>query len=30
VSFMENALDWHGKAPSKDQAKQAIEEILSS
>jgi transketolase len=30
VSFMENALDWHGKAPSRGQAKQAIEEILSS
>ena len=30
VSFMENALDWHGKAPNEDQAKQAIEEILSS
>ncbi len=30
VSFMENALDWHGKAPNAEQAKQAIEEILSS
>ena len=29
VSFMENALDWHGKAPSRDQADKAIEEILS-
>ena len=29
VSFMEDALDWHGKTPSADQAKQAIEEILS-
>ena len=30
VSFMENALNWHGKAPNAEQAKQAIEEILSS
>jgi transketolase len=29
VSFMEGALDWHGKAPNDEQAKQAIEEILS-
>ncbi|HYZ91875.1 MAG TPA: transketolase [Actinomycetota bacterium] len=29
VSYMENANDWHGKAPNADQAKQAIEEILS-
>lgn len=28
VSFMEGALDWHGKAPDAEQAKQAIEEIL--
>lgn len=27
VSFMENAVDWHGKAPSKEQAEQAIAEI---
>ena len=27
VSFMEDALDWHGKVPSKDQAQKAIEEI---
>jgi transketolase len=30
VSFMENALDWHGKTPNEEQAKKAIEEILSS
>lgn len=30
VSFMENALDWHGKAAKPEQAKQAIEEILSA
>jgi transketolase len=30
VSFMENALDWHGKTPNAEQTKQAIEEILSS
>jgi transketolase len=30
VSFMENALNWHGKAPDEAQAKQAIEEILGS
>ena len=30
VSFMENALNWHGKTPNAEQAKQAIEEILSS
>lgn len=27
VSFMENALDWHGKAPNEEQAAKAIEEI---
>ncbi|WP_413852745.1 transketolase [Candidatus Ruminimicrobium bovinum] len=27
VSFMENVADWHGKAPSKQQAEQAIAEI---
>lgn len=27
VSFMEGALDWHGSAPSADEARQAIEEI---
>jgi transketolase len=30
VSFMENALNWHGKAPDEKQAKQAIKEILSA
>jgi transketolase len=30
VSFMEGSTSWHGKAPSAEQAKQAIEEILSS
>jgi transketolase len=30
VSFMEDALDWHGKAPSQEQARQAIEEIVAS
>jgi transketolase len=30
VSFMENALDWHGKTPNQEQTKKAIEEILSS
>jgi transketolase len=29
VSFMEDALDWHGKAANKEQAQKAIEEILS-
>lgn len=27
VSFMENVVDWHGKAPCKEEAIQAIEEI---
>ncbi len=27
VSYMENDYGWHGKAPSEDQAKQAIEEL---
>jgi transketolase len=30
VSFMEDALNWHGKAPNSEQEKQAIEEILSA
>lgn len=30
VSFMENAKDWHGKAPNEEQARQAIEEINAS
>lgn len=27
VSFMENVLDWHGKAPTKEQAEQALKEL---
>jgi transketolase len=27
VSFMENAVDWHGKAPCREEAEQALEEI---
>ena len=27
VSFMENQVGWHGKAPSEEQAKEAIEEL---
>jgi len=27
VSFMENVVDWHGKAPCKEEAIQALEEI---
>jgi transketolase len=27
VSFMENVVDWHGKAPCKEEAAQALEEI---
>jgi len=27
VSFMENQVDWHGKAPTKDEAKRAVEEL---
>jgi transketolase len=27
VSFMENVAVWHGKAPSEEQARQALEEI---
>jgi transketolase len=30
VSFMENALDWHGKAPNAEQAEQALKEIRAS
>ncbi len=30
VSFMEGLVDWHGKAPSEDEAKKAIEEIMAS
>ncbi|MDE2292611.1 MAG: transketolase [Elusimicrobia bacterium] len=28
VSFMENNIDWHGKAPTKEQADQAVQELL--
>lgn len=28
VSFMENSIDWHGKAPTKDEAGRALAEIL--
>jgi len=27
VSFMENQVGWHGKAPSKEEAEKAIEEL---
>ncbi len=27
VSFMENAVDWHGKAPNKEETEQAIKEL---
>ena len=27
VSFMENQVGWHGKAPSKEQAKEALEAL---
>ncbi|MBA7471615.1 Apulose-4-phosphate transketolase subunit A [subsurface metagenome] len=30
VSFMENAVEWHGKAPSKEQAKVALKDLESS
>ncbi len=30
VSFMEGLVDWHGKAPSEDEAKKAIEQIMAS
>lgn len=30
VSFMEDELNWHGKPASRDQAKQAIEEVMSA
>ena len=29
VSFMEGVIDWHGKAPTPEEAQKAIEEILS-
>ncbi|MGB9840405.1 transketolase [Thermovenabulum sp.] len=28
VSFMENQVDWHGKAPSKEQAKEALNNLI--
>ena len=27
VSFMENKYDWHGKAPSQEEAKKALDEL---
>ncbi|MFN7181672.1 MAG: transketolase [Planctomycetota bacterium] len=30
VSFMENAVDWHGKAPNKEEAEKAIKELEKS
>ncbi len=30
VSFMENAIAWHGKAPNKEEADRAVEEILNA
>ena len=30
VSFMENVVEWHGKAPSKEQAKVALKDLESS
>lgn len=30
VSFMENVCEWHGKAPSREQCKQALEELDKS
>jgi transketolase len=30
VSFMEGQIGWHGKAPSREQAEQAVKEILAS
>ena len=27
VSFMENKVEWHGKAPNEEQYKQAMEEL---
>jgi len=29
VSFMENVVEWHGKAPSKEQAKVALKDLES-
>ena len=30
VSFMENVVEWHGKAPSKEQAKVALKDLENS
>jgi transketolase len=30
VSFMENVVEWHGKAPSKEQAKVALKDLEGS
>ena len=30
VSFMENSVGWHGKAPNKEQYEQAVAEIKAS
>jgi hypothetical protein len=30
VSFMQDRYEWHGKPPSVDQAKQALEELVVS
>ena len=30
VSYMENAVDWHGKAPNDEQYRQAMEELRNS
>jgi len=30
VSFMENAVEWHGKAPSKEQAKVSLNDLVAS
>ena len=30
VSFMENAAEWHGKAPNEEQVKMALEELEKS
>jgi len=30
VSFMENVVEWHGKAPSKEQAKIALKDLEDS
>jgi transketolase len=30
VSFMENNPEWHGKAPTREEAERAVQEILSA